>query len=168
MTRYGVCWPPAPTDCIAFHNPGAAKAASPTIVALKKTPRRQLYVVSSVSSSAVSGGTVLCTRLSRFLVSGILRTSEKSFQCHEFENCTEREATMIFANPTREIKACRPISAERSPCRKYHNENINEAWVIQRCDGATYTRPIDRRSWPTTVEKRRHCDIRLPIPWKCH
>lgn len=168
MTRYGVCWPPAPTDCIAFHNSGAATAASPTIVALKKTSRRRLYVVSSVFSSAVSVGTVLCTRFSGFLTSGMLRTSEKTFQCHECENCTEGEATMISANPTRGIKACRPLSAERSPCRKYHNENINKAWVIQRCDGAAYTDPIDRRSWLTTVEKRRHCDIRLPIPRKCH
>jgi hypothetical protein len=43
MTKYGVCCPPAPTDCIAFHNPGAVKAAIPTMVAWKNTPRNQLY-----------------------------------------------------------------------------------------------------------------------------
>lgn len=44
MTRYGVSSPPAPTDCMAFQSPGAAKAATPTMVALKKTPRYHLYL----------------------------------------------------------------------------------------------------------------------------
>lgn len=64
ITRYGVCCPPAPTDCTAFHSPGAANAASPTMVALKKTPRRQLYLASQASGAPESDDTVSWTRLS--------------------------------------------------------------------------------------------------------
>lgn len=31
--------------------------------------------------------------------------------------------------------------------------------MILRCDGVTYTCPMDRGCWPTTVEKHRYCDI---------
>jgi hypothetical protein len=44
MIKYGDCCPPAPTEFMAFHNPGAANAATPTIVALKKTPLYQEYL----------------------------------------------------------------------------------------------------------------------------
>jgi hypothetical protein len=54
ITRYGVCWPPAPTACMAFHNPGAVKAAIPTMVAWKKTPRYQLYLLGAVVDSLSS------------------------------------------------------------------------------------------------------------------
>tara|TARA_R110002003_G_scaffold2702_3_gene24559 strand:+ start:545 stop:967 length:423 start_codon:yes stop_codon:yes gene_type:complete len=60
ITRYGVCWPPAPTDCIAFHKPGAVKAQKPTTVAWKKTPWYQLYGRSSMEGASDGGGASVC------------------------------------------------------------------------------------------------------------
>lgn len=96
ITRYGVCWPPAPTDCIAFHSPGAAKAASPTIVALKKTPRRQLYAVSLAPRAPLSRDADSWTRVSRFLFSDILRLSVCSRPCRTLKSCT---GSGIISNP---------------------------------------------------------------------
>jgi hypothetical protein len=35
----GVCWPPAPVDCLALQRPGAATTARPMMIVLKKVVR---------------------------------------------------------------------------------------------------------------------------------
>lgn len=55
MTRYGVCWPPAPVDCIALYSPGARNAQRPTMVAWKNTRRYQILLGREPSDDSAGG-----------------------------------------------------------------------------------------------------------------